>query len=265
VRKFYLFLRVLTFLCVSAVLLALTSPLAGRLPDPESTLVTGAATALSTLLLTWLFVRWEKMRLRDVGAMADRRSIHRLLAGFLAGLLLIASWAGLSVVLGVTRWVRTDRAAIAIALSLVVYLLLACREQLAFHGYPLFRLRERFGLWPAQLFIALVFALEHRLGGMSWSDAFLGAGIGSLLFGMAALASRGLAVPVGIHAAWNTGHWALGLKGSPGLWTAAAVPGADARSGMLLYDLVMLAATAAFWLVYRRGERQKEAVNATLD
>ena len=40
-----------------------------------------------------------------------------------------------------------------------------------------------------------------------------------LLFGTAAIASRGLAVPIGLHAAWNFGSWTLGDKGGPGLWT----------------------------------------------
>jgi len=95
---------------------------------------------------------------------------------------------------------------------------LAVREELAFHGYPLQRLKSIFGIWGAQLIVAFVFAFEHVLGGSTWQLALLGAGVGSLLFGMAAIATRGLAMPIGLHAAWNIGDWIRGGKGSVGFW-----------------------------------------------
>src|SRR5205814_5127242 len=61
-------------------------------------------------------------------------------------------------------------------------------------------------------------SLEHVAGGSTWLHAFFGAGVGSLLFGMAALATRGLALPIGLHAAWNFGDWVHGGKDSIGLW-----------------------------------------------
>ncbi len=119
-------------------------------------------------------------------------------------------------------------------------------------------MNRRFGLWPAQIFIALMFALEHKLAGATWIDAFLGSGIGSLLFGMAAIATQGLAVPIGVHAAWNVGHWALGLKGTPGLWRVVV----DAQhqqgsgfAGILIYDAVMLSGAFGFWMWNRRSGR----------
>ena len=54
--------------------------------------------------------------------------------------------------------------------------------------------------------------------GATWGNAILGAFTGSLLFGMAALAMRGLAVPIGLHTAWNFGQWTLGEKETSGLW-----------------------------------------------
>jgi len=80
-----------------------------------------------------------------------------------------------------------------------------------------------------QRIVALVFALEHRVGGYSWSNAVFGAFVGSLLFGMASLATRGLALPIGLHAAWNFGQWIIGEKESPGLWKPA-IPGGPSAS-----------------------------------
>ncbi|MEG9435147.1 CPBP family intramembrane metalloprotease [Edaphobacter sp. HDX4] len=71
--------------------------------------------------------------------------------------------------------------------------------------------------WTAQFAVALVFALEHLAGGATWINAILGTVGGSLLFGMAAIVMRGLAVPIGLHGAWNFGQWTLGEKESSGI------------------------------------------------
>jgi membrane protease YdiL (CAAX protease family) len=156
---------------------------------------------------------------------------------------------------GQVRWVRAPGPELTFgAIVLIGYLALSCREELAFHGYPLRRLQSRFGVWPAQLMVAAAFAIEHRVGGWPWADAFLGAGVGSLLFGMAAIASRGVAVPIGLHAAWNFGQWALGLRSSPGIWKSI-VPERNHFVGMMIYVAVFGTATIAIALWNRRSVR----------
>jgi hypothetical protein len=139
--------------------------------------------------------------------------------------------------------------------ALLTYFTLACREELAFHGYALRRLEWSFGLWIAQFIIALIFAIEHVLGGVTWVHAFSGALVGSLLFGMAALATRGLAVPIGMHTAWNFGQWALGGKDSSGIWQIVPEPAFAGRFELnisLSYIIIFLFATAVFWIFYRK-------------
>ena len=249
-------LRVVLFMVGCAAILAFVAPFARQFPGKESEVFLGVTTSVATFALTALFVRWEHLRLADVGAMPDAKSIGRLALGVLIGTLAIAAWAGISIVAGQTRWVRANEIDVwPIVIAVLAYLCLACREELAFRGFPLRRLHHVLGLWPAQLFVAVVFALEHRLAGATWIDAMLGAGVGSILFGMAAIATEGLAVPIGIHAAWNAGHWALGLKGTPGIWTVVIDRNHSPGSpfiGIILYDVVMLSATLAFWLWHRR-------------
>ncbi len=141
------------------------------------------------------------------------------------------------------------------AITLVAYLALASREELAFHGYPLRRLEQSFGIWRAQLIVALVFALEHMVGGWPWTRALFGAGVGSLFFGMAAIATRGLAVPVGLHAAWNFGQSIMGLNGEPSIWRVVVDNGQEQRIEHLRtisYLAVMGSATLAFWFWHRK-------------
>jgi membrane protease YdiL (CAAX protease family) len=257
-RRWPALARVTLFMFSCAVVLAAVAPIAKKLPGKWLEFVIGTVASLGAFALTALFVRWERLRLKDVGAAADAGSPARLIFGFLVGLLLAAVWAAILAAAVQTRWVRAPDVGFgATALALMAYLVLACREELAFHGYPLRRLNQLYGLWPAQLFVAVVFAVEHRVGGWTWMDALLGAGVGSLLFGMVAIATRGLAVPIGVHAAWNFGQWTLGLKGTPGIWKSVVEEGREGRAHRvetIIYVVVMGTATIVFWLWHRRSD-----------
>jgi len=249
-------MRVLLFFGVCIVLLAGAGPIATTLHASSPALAIGAITSLGTLLLTFVFVRWDGLSLRNVGAAPGRQTIPRFLVGFAIGLLLVALHVSIEAIAGHVSWTRSSSLDVSnISLSLFTYVLLACREELAFRGYPLRRLNSVYGLWIAQTVVAVVFALEHVAGGATWTNAFLGSGVGSLLFGMAAIATDGLAVPIGLHAAWNFGDWMHGGKDSAGLWQQV-VPDAFARRAEIVamggYVVVMLGATFAFWMWYRR-------------
>ena len=247
--------RVVLFMIGCAVLLAVVSPTGSRLPGKWPEVVTGTLATLGAFGLTIVFVRWEKLGLADAGAAIEARSFLRMAIGFVLGLSIVALWAALSAALSPVQWVRASGVRLPdVLLALAGYVALACREELAFRGYPLRLLDRRFGLWFAQIFVAAVFAFEHKLGGLSGIRPLIGAAVGSLLFGMAALATRGLAVPIGVHAAWNFGQWALGLRGGPSLWR----PVIDARqpsvdlAGTIIYLALFGSATLAFWLWRRR-------------
>jgi membrane protease YdiL (CAAX protease family) len=244
------------FMLGCAVVLAATSPLGKHLQGNLPELFVGSLAALLTLALTAVFVRWEARRLSDVGVALGRRSFPRLAAGFAIGVLLVAVWISIALVTARVRFIRTagtDHGPALIALA--AYVALSCREELAFHGYPLQTLTRHYSLWSAQLFVALVFAAEHRLGGLPWRTALMGTATGSLLFGMAAIATRGLAVPIGVHAGWNFGQWTLGLKGVPGFWRPVhdATSGTEGLFATITFATVMMLGTFAFWCWYRRG------------
>jgi membrane protease YdiL (CAAX protease family) len=238
--------RVLLFVLTCAVVLAIVAPLTVSLSGKWRELAIGVLAAAGAFALTLLFAKWDRIRVADVGAAFAVGSATRFALGLLIGFGIVGAWAGLLTLFGSAHWVRTGGASVGqVFLACCAYVALATREELAFHGYPLRRLEQRFGFVLAQLAIALLFALEHRIGGASWTQALLGAGTGSLLFGAASLSTRGLAMPIGMHAAWNLGHWALGFKGGGGFWRSEGV--AD-RTAMLLYVLVMASAAIAFSL-----------------
>ena len=149
-------------------------------------IVIGTVASLGAFALTALFLRWDGLRLNDVGAAVNGRSSLRLAIGFGLGLLIVALYASIVAVVGHVRWVRVPSVGVnTIAISLVAYLCLSCREELAFHGYPLRRLQSLFGVWVAQAIVALVFAAEHVAGGSAWGPALAGGrGVAALWHGL---------------------------------------------------------------------------------
>jgi membrane protease YdiL (CAAX protease family) len=248
--------RVLSFVVCCAVLLIVANPLMSQLVGRENALAIGASTALGSLALTVVFTRLDHWTVQQVGANFEWRSLPRFFIGFAIGLFIAGAWAAAMYAVQQVRWQRTSGIGFpTAAVPVLAYVALAGREELAFRGYPLRRLQAAWGVWPAQLFVAALFAVEHRLGGAFWVDTVVGSAIGSLLFGMASIATEGLAVPIGMHAAWNTGHWALGLKSTPGLLRPIDEAGNGLGgyvAAMLIYTAVLSVATFAFWLLYRR-------------
>jgi len=144
---------------------------------------------------------------------------------------------------------------VSIGLNLLLYLSVAFREELAFRGYPLRSLNYAIGPWGAQLVIALIFVTEHVVGGMTWPQAILGSGLGALLFGLAALKTKGLALPIGLHSAWNFVQWLLGFKNGTGWYKVVVEKGNEAKVelvGGISYLLVMGMAILAFYY-WKRG------------
>jgi uncharacterized protein len=254
--------RVVLFLLGCAVILVVVSSSARGLKGQWAQAALGLGASAASLALTWVFVRWDGVGLAAVGAAPTRGSIGRLMLGLSIGLFLVAAQTGVVGLCGHVRWVRSGNLdLVSVVSAIATYLLLACREDVAFRGYPLRRLESPFGLWGAQLFVALIFAIEHVAGGYSWANAFLGVFTGSILFGMAALATRGLAMPIGLHAAWNIGQWVLGEKESGGLWKPLEDNGYRKyvdHAGMIAYLIVFGMATVAFWL-YRRAKERGDA------
>lgn len=131
-----------------------------------------------------------------------------------------------------------------------MYLLIALREELAFRGYPLRSLAYSIGNWKAQAIIAIFFALEHLAGGYTWVQAIFGAAIGAILFGIAALRSKGIALPLGIHTAWNFSQWYMGFKLEKGMYSAVVPEAFQSSNQMVIqisYVAIMLVSIAVFY------------------
>ncbi len=150
----------------------------------------------------------------------------RLLLGALIGVAVSAlSIVLISFLLGPIRLVPSTSPDAATWLAVIAsFLVLSCMEELGFRSYPLRTLIPVFGVWPAQLIIAALFGLSHLIFGWTWQNVVMGVIPSGLLFGIMAVRSNGLAMPIGLHAALNIVYWMIGAKDSPGVWTVSVDP-----------------------------------------
>jgi membrane protease YdiL (CAAX protease family) len=250
--------RVLVFCLSCTVVLAAASRLTQGMPKQWSQHLLVLIAAGVTFGLTILFVRWEGLELKDVGVIPRKKSTTRFFGGFLLGLILAILQAVLLLSFAPVKLLFYSKLNFAYILSgLLLYLLIALREELAFRAYPLRSLNYKLGTFYAQLIIAIIFIAEHMIGGMTWTEAILGAGTGAILFGLAALKTKGIALPMGIHAAWNFTQWCAGFKNEPGIWQTVIEKGNETKVeqiGLICYLTVMW---AAILIIYYYPDKKK--------
>jgi membrane protease YdiL (CAAX protease family) len=252
----YTILRVIFFCICCALILILFSPFTKSILKPWSEIILGILAAIAVFILTLVFAQWEKLKLTDIGVIPTKQTFPRFIYGFGIGLFLAIIQGLLVVAFSSSKLVYAPQTSyLSILLTLFLYLILAVREELAFRGYALRSLTYAIGSWKAQLIIAAIFSLEHWVGGYTFKQAFLGAGIGAVLFGIAAIKSKGIALPIGIHAAWNFGQWSIGFKNEPGIWQAIVEKGHELEFenvNFAFYLLVMILAIASFYFYKRK-------------
>jgi len=250
-------LHALAFFLAAAVALVIASIVASHFPGWPEEIVIGLVGVLLTLALTTVFLRWDRKSFNDVGLAWDRRTHTRFLIGLAIGFALVALHATIVASTGQVSWIRNNEVdATGMAVTALGYGLLALREEIAFRGYPLRTLLPAFGAVSAQLMVMAVFVAEHRLGGATWSNAIFGSGLGALVFGMAALVTRGIALPLGLHAAWNFGDWMRGGKGDQGMWIMRIEEAHSAHVdevAMVAYVSIMLLTLFLLAVLYRRN------------
>ena len=242
------------------ILLAASVP-KGMAPPRYADLVWGTTASLAFVGLTRFLLAREARSPRDVGIALDFQSLRHLLIGLAIGAAVYgATLAVNSLALGpLTFTTPTWPSASMWVLMLASYLALSCMEELGFRAYALRTLAPSIGAWPAQLVIAVAFAASHLLFGWSWLTVVLGVLPSALLFGIVALRSGGVAMPIGVHAALNIAQWLVGAKDVRGVWILSADPAHTARLSAYAPFVGLAVTLLAVAIVARRRPANWEA------
>jgi uncharacterized protein len=216
----------------------------------------GAVMTCLMLLWTKICLRTEGTTANDTGTALAAGSIPRAMLGLAVGIPLSAlTYVSLIWLLPGVHFVRNANGIRPVVTAVVLFLLLAAFEEIGFRGYPMQRLLKAFGQWPTLFIVAAVFVIYHISIGWTVPQALIGTGLGSMLFGMAAIAARqGLAFPIGVHAGWNMATWALSQQGGLGIWDIAFPPALAGRvqtMGMAAYVVAMLVGITCLTLLSR--------------
>lgn len=190
--------------------------------------------ALLILGVCAFFLRLEKRSWAGEGLTPDRRRLGQFAAGLAGGVVLVGGLAWLLMLGGVLHWEPSRPFTAALLASGTAYFVGAVLvEELIFRGYALRRLAEGVGAAWAVALLAVVFGGYHLLsigssfavksGGpeLLWTAA--GPLVGAIVFGVAAIRTGSLALPLGLHLGWNWTQWHFftfpGDDNPVGLWT----------------------------------------------
>ncbi len=137
--------------------------------------------------------------------------IRSLSKGLLIGAALMLVPALILLLAGV-RWIANPLDLSAILPITVLFIAYAVSEELLFRGFIFQRLIAALGEWPAQLIISGLFMVAHLdnpgMTGTIKVLASINIFLASILFGLAFIKTRSLALPIGIHFMAN---WVQGI------------------------------------------------------
>lgn len=168
-------------------------------PDEYYWFALGGFGTVSILIITWIFLRIEKNSFGEIGLKWEAKTPKRFVVGLLIGigiatamLLIIINFAGLQVELANNYEVSS------FLFWSLAFIPLAFMEEVAFRSYPFLKLNKVVGLRLTQVIIAIFFAFYHYGEGPVLS-VFVGPGVWAFVYGMAAVLSKGIALPTGLH------------------------------------------------------------------
>lgn len=167
---------------------------------------------LLILLVTWICLKLRKESLADVGFGVKQQWFKHFFSGTFFGMaMLFATVALVYLVGGVTFELDPQRSLQVLSYGFYLFLLGSLVEELLHRGFIFQRLINGIGIWGAQLLIASLFALGHwgnpGMHGLTQIFSSIDLFLASLIFGLAYIKTRSLALPIGLHLGWN---WSQG-------------------------------------------------------
>jgi membrane protease YdiL (CAAX protease family) len=209
------------FCIVFTALLVVFSFAKGFIPNNFERLAHGTIGTFAAFLATVLFLKFDRKRFSDIGLTFQRQTITKFFTGVVVGIGIMGFLATGDIYFTGVVIVANQKSNVLNFLLMTLPLIpLAFMEELGFRAYPLEILKDKVGIRLAILITSILFALYHIVNGWTIASSFYGPGTWGLIFGLAAVYSRGIAMPTGIHYAANLTTSALGgIDDTISIWT----------------------------------------------
>ncbi len=255
-KKVFHYLKVFAFYLLTLVVFIGSSVIAKQsiLPDLFSLIL---ATIFTFILVYW-FVRNDKSSLSKNGLCYDKKSFLRFFLGFGLGMMMVLIMVIIVNNFSDVSFVPSQLFDLAIlAVNIPLILFVACREELVFRTYMLWKLKVNMGTVTAMIVVTAIFIVEHLFGGYSVVNALIGSGLGAILFGFATLRTGNIALSTGLHFAWNLTHWLFGFKGNTGFFIETVHKGTERQAEPIAFIGYIVSMIIGLCIVYLFFKPQK--------
>lgn len=164
------------------------------------------------VIVTWACLLLRQQSLANVGLNINSLWLKHLMVGSALGGMQVAIIVALMVLTGAVQF-QWDNSVVLSVLLMGFYTLFfaALLEEILFRGFVFQRLIDGIGFWPAQITLASLFSIGHISNPEVNQDtiifATLDIALASILYGIAYIKTKSLALPLGLHFGWN---WSLG-------------------------------------------------------
>jgi membrane protease YdiL (CAAX protease family) len=158
------------------------------------------------MAVTFALARFQRRPMLDFGLRLNG-SFKLALRGAIAGLVLSSALMGTLIAVGAVKTQAVSQLATLSGLYAVVWAVgffaVAFMEETLFRGYPLIRLSEGIGFWPAAFFTSLVFGALHLGNDGETYVASVNAVLLALIFCFSVRVTGSLWWAIGFHGAWD--------------------------------------------------------------
>jgi hypothetical protein len=191
------------------------------LPNSHERLFHGITGTIAAFLVTLFFLKFDKKSFADIELHFERMTVVRFIIGIFVGMLIMGFLvAGVMYFTHVAIELNPKTDVWHFFFATAPLIPLAFMEELGFRAYPIQILKDKTGIRLSIVITSILFALYHIVNGWTIVSSFMGPAIWGLIFGLAAIYSRGIAMPTGIHYAANLTTSAFGAKGNTtSIWT----------------------------------------------
>ena len=198
-----------------------------QLPGVGGAAVPIAASVIivAMLLLVTGLLRMDGESFRDIGLYVAPKDLMQFVVGLGLGIAMVAIMV--AVLLAFTpleiQVSAGNNVFAVLGASFLVLFGLSLMEEIVFRSYPLFKLRQTWGIRPAVYITSVAFAFYHGIA----FDNLLGPGVWGLFYAWMAISTNSVALPTGFHLGLNWLQALLGMKPqySKPVWELSIGPG----------------------------------------